>query len=238
LHRLAETRERLGESPECPERNGKRVPHVGALDGGVTKSLLRQAFRDQRERGLAVPDALAALAPRHVHPAKIPVGDNFDGDVRLRLADGQDAKAGLERRPEMAGLREPDDVVVQRAAEAALVSDGLREGFGLVEEGPDPSWLAEREERVAEVEADVEGLGDPVGMLWQPPERLERLLEARGRLAMGRAHKDLGASLTQIAHRLVPDLALPRVVRQPLDVLDEAIGMQTLDGGRHRRRAA
>jgi hypothetical protein len=139
LHRLAETRERLGESPECPERNGKRVPHVGALDGGVTKSLLRQAFRDQRERGLAVPDALAALAPRHVHPAKIPVGDNFDGDVRLRLADGQDAKAGLERRPEMAGLREPDDVVVQRAAEAALVSDGLREGFGLVEEGPDPS---------------------------------------------------------------------------------------------------
>jgi hypothetical protein len=139
LHRLAETPERLGESPECPERNGKRVPHVGALDGGVSKSLLRQAFRDQRERGLAVPDALAALAPRHVHPAKKPVGDHLDGDVRLRLADGQGAKSGLERRPEIASKYELDHLVVQRAAEAALVADGIREGFGLVEEGPDPS---------------------------------------------------------------------------------------------------
>ena len=72
------------------------------------------------------------------------------------------------------------------------------------------------------------------GVLRQPPERVERLLEAGGRLAVGRAQEDLGAGLAQVAHRLVPDLALPRVVRQPLHVLDEAIGVQALDGGRHR----
>ena len=54
------------------------------------------------------------------------------------------------------------------------------------------------------------------------------------RLAVGRAQEGLGAGLAQVAHRLVPDLALPRVVRQPLHVLDEAIGVQALDGGHHR----
>jgi hypothetical protein len=181
-----------------------------------------------------VPDGLAVLASRHVRHAKIPIGDNLEGDVRLRLADGQGAKADLERRPEIAGLRQPDHLVVQRAAEAALVADGFREGFGLIEEGPHPSPLAEREKRVAEVEAEVERLGDRVGMLRQPPERVQRLLEAGGRLAVGRAHEDLGAGLAQVAHGLVPDLALPRVLRQPLHVLHEAIGVHALDGGRHR----
>src|SRR5206468_13004769 len=108
------------------------------------------------------------------------------------------------------------------------------EGFGLLEEGPYPFPLAERVERGAEVEAEVEGLGDRVGILWQPPERVERLLEAGSRLAVGRAHESLGAGLAQVAHRLVPDLALPRVVRQPLYVLGQAIGVQALERGCHR----
>jgi len=154
MHRLAETPERLGEPPERPERDGKLVPHPRALDGGLTEALLRQALRDQRDRGFAVPDALAALAPRHVHRAKIAVGDDLDGDVRLRLADGQGAKSGLERRPGIASLQELDHLIVQCEAEATLVSDGLREGFGLLEEGPYPFPLAERVERGAEVEAE------------------------------------------------------------------------------------
>jgi hypothetical protein len=42
--------------------------------------------------------------------------------------------------------------------------------------------MPEREERVAEVEAEVEGLGDRVGMLGQPPEPVERLLDGGQRL--------------------------------------------------------
>jgi hypothetical protein len=73
------------------------------------------------------------------------------------------------------------------AAEAVLVADRLREGFGLVEDDPRPFLLAEREERVAEIEAEVEGLGDRGGSLRQPPERVERLLEVVRRPAVGRA---------------------------------------------------
>jgi hypothetical protein len=201
-------------------------------DGGLTESLLRQVLRDQRECGLAVPDSLAALAPRQVRPAKIQVGDNLECHVRKRLTDGQGAKAGLKRRRIVAGQPELEDLVSQCLAEAALVAGGLREGFSLLEEGPHLSSLAERDECVAEVEADVEGLGDRLGLLRQPPERVERLLEARGRLAVGRPLEDLGAGLTQVAHRLVPDLALPSVVRQALHVLDEAISVSALDGVR------
>jgi hypothetical protein len=90
----------------------------------------RQALRDQRQRSLAVPDGLAALAPHVVHQAEIPVGDNLDGHVRRRLADGQGAKFGLDRCRKVAGYSEHRPLEGQRAAEAALVADGPREGFG------------------------------------------------------------------------------------------------------------
>src|SRR5262249_55456695 len=106
VHRLAETPERLGEPAERAEGNGKDAPHVRAQDVGLAESLLRQAFRDQRERRLAVPDTVAALALRHVRQAKMPVGDYLDGHVRLCLADGQGATAGLDRRSVVAGLVE------------------------------------------------------------------------------------------------------------------------------------
>jgi hypothetical protein len=83
-----------------------------------------------------VADALAALTLRHVRRGKIPVGDCLDSHIRLRLTDGQGAQSGLERRREVAGVRELDRLVGQGAAEAALIAGGLRDGFGLVEERP------------------------------------------------------------------------------------------------------
>ena len=43
------------------------------------------------------------------------------------------AETALDRRGVIAGLPEMDQLVDQRVAEAALVSDGFREGFGLVD---------------------------------------------------------------------------------------------------------
>src|SRR5262249_45099849 len=121
VHRFAETPGRLGELPERQERDGKHGPHDRPLGTGPTESLLRQGLWDQREPGLAVPDGLAVFASRDIHLAHTVVGDHLDGDVRLRLADGQGATPGVERRGVVAALRELDDLEVQRAAEAALV---------------------------------------------------------------------------------------------------------------------
>jgi hypothetical protein len=69
-----------------------------------------------------------------VRPAKIEVGDNLEGHVRQRLADGPGPKAGLQCCRVVTGQPELEHLVGQRAAEALLVADGLRERSGLVEE--------------------------------------------------------------------------------------------------------
>src|SRR5688500_15622577 len=61
-------------------------------------------------------------------------------------------------------------------------------------------------------------------------QRREGLLQARGSLAVSGARGRLGASLAQVVHSLCPELPPQRVVREALDVLGEAAGMQSLDG--------
>jgi hypothetical protein len=82
VQRLAEPPERLGEPPERPERPGQRVPRDRALDGGLAESFLRQALRDQPERGFAVPQALArgTIVPsmRAVYAYRIAMRDRTD----------------------------------------------------------------------------------------------------------------------------------------------------------------
>src|SRR5712671_4415388 len=57
----------------------------------------------------------------------------------------------------------------------------------------------------------------------------ECLLETGDRLAVGRSREGLGAGLTEVAHRLLPDLASECVVCERLEVLDQAVGIELLD---------
>ena len=61
-------------------------------------------------------------------------------------------------------------------------------------------------------------------------EGRQRLLEAADGLPVGRAAERLGAGLAEIGDRLLPHLAAERVVREPLDVLGEPVGVEPLDG--------
>src|SRR5437870_10124765 len=71
---------------------------------------------------------------------------------------------------------------------------------------------SEGQERVAEVEAKVDGLLDRLPALREVTQRGQRLLETGDGLAIARARERLGPGLTQIAHRLVPQLGAERVV--------------------------
>src|SRR5260370_8352154 len=68
-----------------------------------------------------------------------------------------------------------------------------------------------------------------VSALGQMLEGHECLLETGDRLAVGRSREGLGAGLTEVAHRLLPDLASECVVRERLEVLDQAVGIELLD---------
>ena len=77
----------------------------------------------------------------------------------------------------------------------------------------------------AGVEVEVDGLLRPLATLREMLERVERLLEAGGRLPVGRARHRLPSGLTEIADGLLPHLAPERVVGQALDVLREPLGV-------------
>ena len=57
-------------------------------------------------------------------------------------------------------------------------------GVGLAQEGEDPPKLAERREREAHVEPQIDGLLAGVATIGEVPEGFERLLEERQRLAI------------------------------------------------------
>jgi hypothetical protein len=58
----------------------------------------------------------------------------------------------------------------------------------------------------------------------------KRLLETGRRLSVGRACEGLGAGLTEVGNRLLPQLAPDGVVGQPLDLFGWALGVKRLDG--------
>ena len=74
-------------------------------------------------------------------------------------------------------------------------------------------------------EVEVDGLLRPRATLRKMLERVERLLEAGGRLPVGRALHRLHPGLTEIGDGLLPRLAPERVVGQALDVLREPLGV-------------
>ena len=110
-----------------------------------------------------------------------------------------------------------------------LIGQRPGQSFGFAKIRNDPRELAEGEERCAKVEAEVDRLLQRLPGLGQVLEGRERLLEAGDRLAVGRSSEGLGAGLTEVPHGLLPDLAPERVVRECLEMLDQAVGMESLD---------
>ena len=66
-----------------------------------------------------------------------------------------------------------------------LVAQGLGEGCGFPQVDEDPPELAQRIDRTAQVEAEIDGLHVGV-MLWEMLQRVQRLLEGSRRFMIGR----------------------------------------------------
>ncbi len=67
------------------------------------------------------------------------------------------------------------------------------------------------------------------GLCGQMPQGAEGLLEAAHGLPVGGSRHGLGGGLAEVRHGLRPHLAPQGVLRQPLDMLAEAIGVERLD---------
>src|SRR5215217_3256959 len=108
-------------------------------------------------------------------------------------------------------------------SQPALIRQRGGERFGFSQAVPDPLVLRERHERVTQFYPDIDGLLAGLTTEGELPNGLQRLLQVRYHLPARRAGYRPCGRLAQIRHRLRPALAAERVVREPLDVLGQAI---------------
>ena len=111
----------------------------------------------------------------------------------------------------------------------SLVAQCLGDALGLREVSHDYRESPERIKRSAHVEAQVHGLLHRLARLGEMRQRRERLLEPRHRFLVCPAAVGPDPGLPEIHDRLVPDLALQRMVCQPFDLLGQAAGILPLD---------
>ena len=74
-------------------------------------------------------------------------------------------------------------------------------------------------QRIAQVEAEIDGLLARGATVGEMLEGRQGLLKGRSRLPQGRALDRLGPGLSAIGHGLGPDLATDGMMRQPFDLV-------------------
>jgi hypothetical protein len=134
--------------------------------------------------------------------------------VRQRVQDG--IPAGRSQRE---GALTGGDGLVIRAHEAEMdcqkerdlsqptrIVEGHREGLGLAQSRQDTPKIAERAERRAQGESEIDSQRARVACLRQLRQGPERLLEAPHGLAMGRSRQGLLPRLPKVRQGLIPHL--------------------------------
>ena len=114
--------------------------------------------------------------------------------------------------------------------EPVLVAERPDERLRVVEVVPHARQVAERDERVPEVDADVDGQFGRLPGLGETPEGPERLLQVGNGLSVGGPRHGPKPGLAEIGDRLLPHLPAQGVVGQPLGLLGDALGREPLDG--------
>ena len=107
-----------------------------------------------------------------------------------------------------------------------LVAQGLGEPLRLAQVREDAVILQPLPESMAQAKADIDRLLVARATLGEMLHGYQRLLEARHRLPTGRACHRLVARLAAVGDGLVPHLAPQGMVRQPFDLIGQAVAIR------------
>src|SRR5260370_28227124 len=112
---------------------------------------------------------------------------------------------------------------------AAVIVQPLGDGLDLAQALQLLAKFTELDQYRPELETNVAGLLQRGWALWQRLENSERLLEPGAGLVQRRPRGCFESGLPEIGHRPLSELALERVVREPLGLLTQTIGIAALD---------
>jgi hypothetical protein len=136
----------------------------------------------------------------------------------------------LHRTIGLANVPELHSEIGGDAPETSLVAELFGERLGIEEVVKRSPWFAERDEAVTKVEPKLDASIQRRAALGQASEGDQSLLEVPSRLAISRSGRRLGPALMKVSDRLVPCLAVNRVVGQPFNVFGQPVGIEPLDG--------
>ena len=233
----------LGQTDAClavrkpfnePPALGQRRGEVGVCqdpgERGQAESLAAQVGPQRLREPPKARLGLTQVSGDEARQAEIRVGRNGEREIAERLSQrqpslGERARAGrFPDQPEVLAR------VHGHPPEPPPVVEAPGELLGLPKTLGDLRQLAEHIQRCPQLEEEVDRLLPPLATVRESGQRRPRLLQAGHRLAVGRAGECLGPGLPEVRDRLLPHLASPGVVGQPLDVFGQPAGIGALDG--------
>src|SRR6266571_2815187 len=184
---------------------------------------------------LVVMYRLPIVAQGEVGEAQEEGRHHLEGKILAGHGNGESTLSGLNGASLVTRGAEVVAQIGGDPAQSAVIVQGRGEPFGFAQVFKYRLKCSERNERIAHVEPQINGLLAPFLTLWKMPCGNQRLLEACHRLPESRARKRLCPGLPVVGPGLVPHLAPERMAGQPFHLLGQPVGIQCLDG-RHDPR--
>jgi hypothetical protein len=204
--------------------------------GGSEVTAGEHGGQSRQAEALLVP---CAVETRHVllevfhRPAIVPQAVVDNPQVILRrhgeanipqvCGNGQGTLAGREGAVRVACHQKLGEQIGRDPPQPVLITQGFGKGLGFLQGDEEPPEFAQRVERIALREAEINSLLSGVLTLWELVQRLQRLLEKPHRLLIRRVGHGLGPSLAAVYHGLIPYLATQGVVCQSVDLLGQSV---------------
>ena len=202
--------------------DGGRLGHAEPLPGRLADE--QAEILTEEGQGLPVFGSgkvdLAEPGGRHYLQAVI---SDFAGNRERTLSP-------LDRLVLVAGQTEVVGQICRHPPKPALIGEGRRERLCFIETFADGPELAERLQRVTEFEPEIDRLLAQLATLGQVLDGGQGLVEPDHGFPVGRARECLRSRLPQVAGRPIPELGVPGVTSEPLNVLAQPLGIEALEG--------
>ena len=189
----------------------------------LTDSVANQQLRVPPE----VTDRAWVVTQGEVCLAHEVIRSDREREVLQISGDGQGAPARVDRSAMLSHEpAEGEAHVGTHTRQATLIVDRLCKSFRSPKVVEDPLELAERDERDAQAEQQIDDLLDCRHLLWEMAQRGQRLLEDRHGDPVGRTGSGLLSCLPAVHHRAFPKFTAHRMVGEFLNALGEAVAIE------------
>jgi hypothetical protein len=187
---------------------GKGDDEVTAGDHGgqarQAKTLLEQCAVETRHVLLQQFYPSTIISQAAVGVSQVVLCRDREADILQVSSNCQGAMTGLKSGVRFAGLHKMGSQIGCDPSQPVGIAQSLGESCGVLQVDEDLPEFAQRVERIAQREAEIDGPSEGVVALWEMLHGPQRLLKGCHRLSIGRPRQGLLPGLSKVGHGLIP----------------------------------